>query len=171
MTVADLRQPPLGAIQGPQTGDNTTVLARVAVAHHDLLLWLRFPVPALPVLQASGYHRMTKIIVENIGRVFKIVYRLEQLHHLERAHHSAVPVLQQARVACQQVHRQQVLGAARHANDQRPDTVRAALAQVPRQHLQGFERCLCRPGRNTGRAGEGSRAAQLSLQQLPPAPG
>jgi hypothetical protein len=137
-----LEQPLLRAMERPPRRHQPAVLRRVAVAEHDHLAALA---------EMAAIERVGEQLAHHLRRRLQVAHGLEQRADLEvrvdialdaRALGAALVAalgVTRRRPAIEREHAQQVIGAVRHADDERPDRVRAEAAAALAQDAEDVE--------------------------------
>ena len=153
-------------VQAPQTGGYAAVLVAVAVADHHLLDRLVRPIGRLPPRQAGPGYRMRQEMIQDVGCSLEIVDGLEQRDHRQQADRLPVLKPQQAGLARQHVHHQQVREPTCHADDQGAQATTAIAGDLGRQdpvRLQDRGGIAARLGVGMEK---GTRRRQFPVQQV-----
>ncbi len=165
----------LGAVETPEARKDAAVLVAVAVADDDLLNMFTASGPLGPsglaalLFEAPARHRMPEECPEDLRASLEVLDRLEQRHHRQPARQPRSVVRRQAHFAGEQIHAEQVGRAARHADDERAQAVRAVVAHVIRQHAEGRQGRVGLRTRRQIRAEKRPRRRQLAIEELQPA--
>ena len=163
---AKLDQSFLRAVEGPETGDEAAVLAAVAVADHHLQHRRRLPRRLRLPGERAAHDVGLKEGLDHLAAVLQVVDRLQERHDRQRQPGPILIAVQQAGFAREQEDGEQIARAARHADDERAQTLGSVRRDVLGQHAVELDR---RPrfGPERGpRRRERARPGEFAAHQL-----